>query len=48
MMKGRRIMQWISLTIFLAVMLFAYYVADKLDKRDERKHKHQVSAGAEG
>ena len=36
-MKGRRIMYWIPLTIFLAVMLFAYYVVDKLDKQDERK-----------
>jgi hypothetical protein len=37
--KGRRIMHWIPLTIFLGVLLLAYFVADKLDKLEERKSK---------
>ncbi len=39
-------MHWIPLTIFLAVLLFAYYVANKLDKQDEGKSKHRDRAGA--
>lgn len=39
-------MHWIPLTIFLAAMLLAYYVAEMLDKLDERKSKHRDRAGA--
>jgi hypothetical protein len=39
-------MHWMPLTIFLAVMLLAYYVADKLDKLEERNSKHRNRAGS--
>jgi hypothetical protein len=45
-MKGRRIMSWISLTILMAVVLFAYYLADQLDKQDKREHQRRVGAPA--
>ncbi|MDT5261709.1 MAG: hypothetical protein QOC61_713 [Acidobacteriota bacterium] len=37
-------MSWISLTILMAVVLFAYYLADQLDKQDEREHQRRVNA----
>jgi preprotein translocase subunit YajC len=43
-MKERRIMSWIPLTIFIAVMFFAYYLADQLDKQDEREHQQRIKA----
>jgi hypothetical protein len=39
-------MSWISLTIFIAVVLFAYYLADQLDKQDEREHQRRINARA--
>ena len=39
-------MHWMPLTIFLGVMLLAYFVADKLDKLEKRTSKHQDIPGA--
>jgi hypothetical protein len=34
-------MSWVPLTIFIAILVVAYYAADWLDNRDERKYQHQ-------
>jgi hypothetical protein len=40
-------MGWVWLTIFVAVLLVAYYGADQLDKRDERKRQRRLRAERE-
>jgi hypothetical protein len=37
-------MGWVWLSIFIAVLLLAYYAADLLDKQDERKRQHRLRA----
>jgi len=38
-------MGWVWLSIFVAVLLVAYYAADQLDKRDERRREYKQRVG---
>jgi hypothetical protein len=38
-------MGWVWLSIFVAVLLLAYYGVDQLDKQDERKRQYGQRAG---
>jgi hypothetical protein len=38
-------MGWVWLSIFIAVLLLAYYGADQLDKQDERNRLRRRQAG---
>lgn len=40
-------MNWVPLTIFVAVLLLAYFLADKLDKLEERERQHQHPVAGE-